>query len=114
MTPTDLQVAGWATLERLGLQSQDLLAEKRRERDDQIALFAAVFGSDAGRKVLDMLKHQTVGRPMIPEAVAGQSPVTFDQIAPYATFRAGQNSVVEMIVRSLAEAEKGPAKPRGK
>ena len=40
--------------------------------------------------------------------------LSFDQIAPYVTFRSGQNAIVELIVQILAEAERGPAQPRGK
>ena len=79
-----------------------------------LALFGAVFGSEAGRKVLAILIDMTLDRPMIPEAVNAQVPITFDQMAPYVTFRQGQNAIVKMICDILAEAERGPAKPRGK
>ena len=114
MTPTDMQIGGWKTLDSLGQSAEEMLSKRRRERDDQVALFGAVFGSEAGRKVLDILKDMTVGRPMIPDAVKGQAAVSFDQIAPYVTFRSGQNAIVERIVQILAEAERGPAQPRGK
>lgn len=109
MRPTDQQIAGWETLNKLGQSSEALLATRRRERADQIALFGAVFGSEAGQKVLEILKDMTVGRSPLPDSVAGQAPIGFDQIGPYVTFRMGQNSIVELIAKILAEAQKGPA-----
>lgn len=108
------EIAGWNTLDQFGVPKDKALSSKDRERQDQVALFGAVFGSEAGRKVLAILIHETLDRPMIPEAVNAQVPITFDQMAPYVTFRQGQNAIVKLICDILAEAERGPAKPRGK
>ena len=112
--PTIGQIAGWATLDTMGLASKEALKDARRQRETQLELFAAVFGSEAGRKVLEIMNGWTFGQSMIPEGVAHQQPLTFKQIAPYVTFRQGQNAVVKRIIDILAEAEKGPAQPRGK
>ncbi len=109
-----MEIAGWKTLDAFGAPKNDALSPQQRERADQLALFGAVFGSEAGRKVLAILIDMTLDRPMIPEAVNAQVPITFDQMAPYVTFRQGQNAIVKMICDILAEAERGPAKPRGK
>ena len=112
--PTDAQIAGWKTLDAMGLSTKEALANRNRQRETQLELFAAVFGSEAGRKVLEIMKGWTVGRPMVPDGVAQQQPLTFEQIAPYVVHRQGQNSIVKLIIDILAEAEKGPAQPRGK
>ena len=114
MTASYSEIAGWKTLDAFGVPKSDALSPKQRERADQLALFGAVFGSESGRKVLALLIDMTIDRPMIPETVGAQVPVTFDQLAPYVTFRQGQNAIVKLICDILAEAEKGPAQPRGK
>lgn len=113
MKPGPQQIAGWQTLDRLGMSSEAQLASLKRQRDDHLALFAVVFGTDAGRQVLAILMDMTTGRSPLPETVAGQVPIGFDQIAPYVTFRMGQNSIVELIAKILAEAEKPPTSTRG-
>lgn len=108
------QIAGWKTLDAMSMPVSEALSDCKRERETQLALFAAVFGSDAGRKVLAIMKSWVDDRPMIPEGVSHQQPLTIEQIVPYVVHRQGQNSVVKQIIDILAEAEKGPAQPRGK
>ena len=55
-----MEIAGWKTLDAFGAPKNDALSPQQRERADQLALFGAVFGSEAGRKVLAILIDMTL------------------------------------------------------
>ncbi len=112
--PSNLDIAGWKTLEKLGFQQEKLIDDIAVRQAESAALFVAVFGTPEGQRVLEILKSNTLGRSPLPAHVGAQAPITLEQCVPFTIFRMGQNAVVEEIIRIIETAKRPPPKKRGK
>ncbi len=78
-------------------------AEKRRLEVADAVL--ALFESLEGQAVLEYLLDRTLRRDQVPRLDKQNLLVTFEQLAPYATFRAGQNAVVADLLELMRAAQ---------
>lgn len=95
---------GWDGLKAMDNATAGAGNEQGSRRRETALLFDQVFSTPQGRQVLEILREGTILRDMLPPQVAAQVPVTFENIAPYVTFRAGQNAVVRQIETMLSIA----------
>jgi hypothetical protein len=94
---------GWSDLENVGQNfgkmAREQGAAERQETERQAAIFAATFGTDDGKKALDILLRMTLLRQ---PGDAERAP-TAEASALAAAERRGQNSIVFMLLARLQQ-----------
>lgn len=86
------------------------LRERAQNDQDMANKIAAFFSQGYGPEVLAWLRANTTDKGQVPtDLLLTLRP---DQILAHATFRAGEDSVVEMIELAIAQAKQKPRRKR--
>jgi hypothetical protein len=97
---------GWGGLENIDKRLADHAKEARRKDDALAEQFRIVFTSPEGQRVLEHLVDITLRRSSIPVAVVAEQPLSFADMAPFVTFREGQNAIVGHILKMMKSSTK--------
>lgn len=87
---------------------KDAQAEQMKPRIDLAGDYAKVFGTEAGRRVLDHLIDQTHRR----SSWLGGLHLPMETIAAYGVWREGQNAMVQVIIEHVRLGQAKQTKPR--
>ena len=94
---------GWSDLDGLGdkfgKMAREQGAAERQEIERQTAIFAETFGSDAGKKALDILLRMTLWRQPDEEERAARTNAQAYAIAK--ARREGENSIIFLLLARL-------------
>lgn len=101
-----MRSGGWGSLTDMEAKAGERAKEADARRMQIAEKAYAIFETSEGREVLEWLLDRTLRRASVPRIDVNNLLVTFDQLAPYATFREGQNSVVLDLVDMLRAVEK--------
>lgn len=100
---------GWSRLNSIGKSPKEDLARQHEEFMARADAFARAFRTSDGEAALALLVQHILLRPLVRSFEEGRS---MEQQALYASFREGQNSVVEYILHMIARAAGEPTTTR--
>ncbi len=82
---------------------QDEASKRRLQVADKVL---ALFETREGAEVLEYLLDRTLRLSTMPRLDREKLLISYDQLAPFATFREGQNSIVADLIDMIKAAQK--------